>query len=53
MIGNQVSNHRYRMVALDLDGTLLQPNRQISEETANYLRELHSRGFIVSIATGR
>ncbi len=53
MTDKQVSNHTFRMVALDLDGTLLQPNRQISEETANYLRDLHSRGFIVSIATGR
>jgi hydroxymethylpyrimidine pyrophosphatase-like HAD family hydrolase len=43
----------YQMVALDLDGTLLQPDRQISEETVNYLRYLHSRGFVVTIATGR
>jgi Cof subfamily protein (haloacid dehalogenase superfamily) len=43
----------YRMVALDLDGTLLQRNHQMADIQANYLRELYARGFVVCIATGR
>lgn len=46
-------NETYRMVALDLDGTLLQSNREISTEQADYLKCLQERGFIVCIATGR
>jgi Cof subfamily protein (haloacid dehalogenase superfamily) len=41
------------MVALDLDGTLLSNDRQIATEQALYLRDLHSKGFTVCIATGR
>ena len=41
------------MVALDLDGTLLQSNHQIADVQADYLRSLHNRGFTVCIATGR
>jgi len=52
MTGSSTST-KYRMVALDLDGTLLQPNHQLSQPTIEYLRYLHSKGFIVSIATGR
>ncbi len=44
---------KYRMIALDLDGTLLQPDHKISDASVEYLRSLHNRGFIVSIATGR
>ncbi len=44
---------KYRMVAFDLDGTLLAPNHQITAYAVQYLRSLHERGFIVSIATGR
>jgi Cof subfamily protein (haloacid dehalogenase superfamily) len=43
----------YRMVALDLDGTLLGSDHQMADEQAKYLRDLHSRGLIVCIATGR
>jgi hydroxymethylpyrimidine pyrophosphatase-like HAD family hydrolase len=44
---------KYRMVALDLDGTLLHSNHQISPATVDYLRELHTRGLVICIATGR
>lgn len=44
---------KYRMVAFDLDGTLLGPTHQISKVAVNYLRDLHNKGFIISIATGR
>lgn len=46
-------NDVYRMVALDLDGTLLSSSREVSTLQANYLKELSDRGFIVCIATGR
>ncbi len=41
------------MTALDLDGTLLGPDHKISDASVEYLRYLHNRGFIISIATGR
>jgi Cof subfamily protein (haloacid dehalogenase superfamily) len=44
---------KYRMVALDLDGTLLGPDHQLADVQAQYLRSLHARGFTVCFATGR
>ena len=44
---------QYRMVAFDLDGTLLDQSHQISSHSVDYLRNLHKKGFIISIATGR
>jgi len=44
---------KYRMVALDLDGTLLGPSHEISDASVSHLRKLHDKGFIISIATGR
>lgn len=44
---------KYRMVAFDLDGTLLGPDHQISDYSVQYLRSLHNKGFLISIATGR
>mmetsp|Transcript_12905 Transcript_12905/g.30473 ORF Transcript_12905/g.30473 Transcript_12905/m.30473 type:complete len:347 (+) Transcript_12905:8-1048(+) len=43
----------YRMVALDLDGTLLQSNHQLAHIQAEYLRNLYKSGFRICIATGR
>ena len=47
------TTNRYRMAAFDLDGTLLNSNHQLSDKTVEYLRKLHSQGFIIAIATGR
>jgi len=47
------TSKRYKMVALDLDGTLLRSDHTVSETSATYLRSLHDRGFIVTLATGR
>jgi len=47
------SRPKFRMIALDLDGTLLTPDHKISDETAEYLRSLHEKGLTISIATGR
>ncbi len=43
----------FKMVALDLDGTLLTKTHEISQESVKYLRHLHSKGIIICIATGR
>lgn len=42
-----------KMIALDLDNTLLNRNKQISAANATVLRQLHARGFKVVLATGR
>jgi Cof subfamily protein (haloacid dehalogenase superfamily) len=43
----------YRMVALDLDGTLLSNDHKLAEVQAEYLRSLQRRGLTVCFATGR
>ena len=43
----------FRMVALDLDGTLLNSKHTLSEVTKEYLRRLDQKGFTVIFATGR
>lgn len=43
----------FRMVALDLDGTLLHSNHQMSDATVEYLRYLDEKGFVIAFATGR
>lgn len=48
-----VEKVKFRMVALDLDGTLLQSNHKLSDETCEYLRYLDQKGFTIIIATGR
>lgn len=41
------------MIVLDLDGTLLNSERKISERSKNYLKKLKDMGYIIVIATGR
>lgn len=43
----------YKMVVLDLDGTLLNDEKIISDENAYILSELHKTGVEIVIATGR
>ncbi len=43
----------YKLVCLDLDGTLLNSERKIDEETLQYLRKLSEEGVHIAIATGR
>ena len=52
-LASTASTQKYRMVALDLDGTLLGHEKRVSDATVEHLRKLHDKGFIVSIATGR
>lgn len=43
----------YKMVCIDLDGTLLNSNKKISNYTLNILREVHEKGLHIIITTGR
>lgn len=44
---------KIKMVALDLDGTTLTDNREISERTTDSFRECSKRGIHVVVSTGR
>jgi Cof subfamily protein (haloacid dehalogenase superfamily) len=46
-------NHDIRLIAIDLDGTLLNDSKQISEQTVAALKCLPSRGVKVVIASAR
>jgi hydroxymethylpyrimidine pyrophosphatase-like HAD family hydrolase len=52
-VSSSASSSLFRMIALDLDGTLLQSDHQMSDETRDYLRYLDEKGIIIVIATGR
>lgn len=43
----------YKFVVLDLDGTLLDDEKHISDKNAHILNELHKRNVEIIIATGR
>ena len=43
----------YRLIALDMDGTLLNSRKEVSPEVARAIREAVSRGKTVVYATGR
>lgn len=57
MIGQSVkSRHgraRYRLLALDLDGTVIGPDREVSSATLAALAEFQAAGGRITIATGR
>lgn len=44
---------KYKLLALDLDGTLLMPNHEIAKETINALKRIISNGAYVTLSTGR
>lgn len=43
----------YKMIILDLDGTILNSDRRVSTTTKKYLNILKEKGYIITIATGR
>lgn len=43
----------YRLAATDIDGTLIDDNRQISEYTARTIKKAVKDGLLFTIATGR
>lgn len=44
---------RFKIIALDLDDTLLRTDKSISENTIKTLQKAQSQGFSIAIATGR
>lgn len=42
-----------KLIALDIDGTLVKDDKTISKETLNVLNKAHDQGVIISAATGR
>lgn len=42
-----------KMIVLDLDGTLLNSENKVSENSKKYLKKLKDNGFIIVIASGR
>ncbi|MCT6892192.1 MAG: HAD hydrolase family protein, partial [Lactobacillus sp.] len=42
-----------KLIAVDLDGTLLTTSKQISPETERVLKQADSQGIKVVLATGR
>ncbi len=51
MVRNKI--HRPRLLALDMDGTLLNRKKQISPRTLAVLKDLSAGGVVVAAATGR
>ncbi len=43
----------YKLIAIDLDGTLLDDNKKISKENIDIINEIITSGYEVVIATGR
>lgn len=41
------------LIAVDLDGTLLDGDKRVSPETQDYLRRLQNDGHVIAIASGR
>jgi 5-amino-6-(5-phospho-D-ribitylamino)uracil phosphatase len=44
---------KYRLVALDMDGTLLNEEQRVTEETAHWIGEAMRSGIYVCLSTGR
>ncbi len=47
------SHAHFKIVASDLDGTLLGPDHKLSEKSKTVLKKLHSQGLTFIFATGR
>lgn len=46
-------SHKYKLLALDMDGTLLQDDLEISPETVKWIKEAVRQGIHVCLSTGR
>lgn len=44
---------RYRLIAFDLDGTLLNRNKQILPESLTAIRQIQDMGCRIMLVTGR
>src|SRR5260221_129684 len=45
--------HPIRMIALDLDGTLLRSDKSVGPRTMDALRAAHAKGIAIALASGR
>lgn len=43
----------YKMVCIDMDGTLLSSRKKISEESKNAIKKVHDKGVEIVVTTGR
>ena len=46
-------NQTYRLLLFDLDGTLLQSDKTISEKTLSVLRQCREKGILIGVSTSR
>ncbi|GAB6109839.1 Cof-type HAD-IIB family hydrolase [Fusibacter bizertensis] len=53
MLHNELKSAPYKLICLDLDGTLLNSKSQICAETKNALLEAEKKGVKIAIVTGR
>ena len=53
MLKSSVTAAPIRLIAIDIDGTLLNPEFQISSQDLAALRDAHARGIEVVVVTGR
>jgi len=53
VLKSRVAANSLRLIAVDIDGTLLNPEFKISESDLNALRAAHADGIEVVLATGR
>ena len=44
---------KYRLVALDVDGTLIDNNNKITQKTKDAIQKASQKGVIITISTGR
>lgn len=44
---------RYKMIAMDMDGTLLNSNKEITERTKMALKKADQKGIKLVVCTGR
>lgn len=43
----------YKLICLDMDGTLLNNNKKISDRTKEAIKKAHKKGVKIAISTGR
>lgn len=48
-----ISKERFKVIITDLDGTLLNPDHQISLYTKTVFQQLHKENYLIIVATGR
>ena len=46
-------NLKYKLICIDLDGTLLNDNKEVSIENIKIIQEAIKKGVVICITTGR